>query len=74
MTRRERHLRIIDWMDERNRRLELDILLQRRGMTVFTDEAVEELASMLVKSHRRMQAMNKRNREIAANRTKTAVA
>jgi hypothetical protein len=62
MTRRERHLRIIEWFDDRHRRWQLDALLHRRKMTVFTDDAIEELAAALVRDYRREQKMNRENR------------
>ena len=71
MTRRERHERIIDWFTDRSREWELQPLLRRHGLSAFTDEFIEEFASALVKSEKRQQAMNRRNREVLAARGAT---
>lgn len=65
MTRRERHERIVRWFDERSFRFARDRLLARRGLAAFTDEALEEFASDLWRTYRRIQEMNRQNRERA---------
>ena len=68
MTRRERHLRIIaSWGSFAYRdlslRYEFDGLIQRRGLSALTDEAVRELATALVRGAARQKRMNEENRK-----------
>jgi hypothetical protein len=69
MTRRQRHIRILDNFGglaglTGNRRVkwELDRLLSIHGLDLFTDEAIEMLASRTVSSHRFAQRINRENR------------
>ena len=70
MTRRERHIRILDNFGglrsaSGSRRVgaKLDHLLYRHGLKLLTDEAVEMLASAVWNSYRRTQRMNREYRE-----------
>ena len=65
MTRRERLERIANWFDDRSFRFARDRLLSRHGLSAFTDEALEELASDLWRTYQREQEINRRNRELA---------
>jgi len=70
MTRRERIERIVAsfspaWLGRPDDRFIQD-LLRRRGMSILTDEAIEELARDLVSDLRRAQRMNRENRKIYA--------
>jgi hypothetical protein len=69
VTRRERHIRIIDnfgGLESRSGcrtvKFEFDRLLCVHGLSLFTDEAVEMLASRVVASHRFSQKLNRENR------------
>lgn len=75
MTRRQRHIRILDnfgGLESRSgcRRVktELDHLLQTKGLNLFTDEAIELLASRTVASHRLSQRFIRENRARQARR------
>ena len=72
MTRRERHIRIIEsWGNFRYShqvRFCFQELMSRRGLAALTDEAVRELATDLVVSQRRHNRMNAENRKRAAAR------
>ncbi len=70
VTRRERPVRIIEWMSPDRRRREFERLMFRRGLSTLIDEAIGEFAASLVRAYRREQAMNRRNREIFAARAK----
>lgn len=65
MTRRERHERIIEnfGLDSQSGRYYRMRLLARRGLAAFNDEAIRELATMLVDSRARQQRMNEENRK-----------
>lgn len=67
MTRRERHLRIIEsWGDLRTSksvRFEFDGLLAKLGMSALTDAAVRELATRLVRARSHQNRMNAENRK-----------
>ena len=62
MTRRERHLRIIEWHSERTRRWELEGLMVKLGLDALTDDAIEQYAARCVRSTRAHRKMNERNR------------
>ena len=66
MTRRERHLNIINWFCERRRVEVLSRLMDRKRYEYepLTDQAVEELARMLLASYAYSQKLNARNRAI----------
>ena len=68
MTRRQRHLNIISsWgPSSQTYTWELRSLLNRRGLELFTDEAVEAFARALVTNQRRHEKMAKANRAIYA--------
>lgn len=61
MTRRERHLRILESFG-RVGKLDRDWVLQRLGFAAFTDEAIEAITRATVDGHRRSQKMNAENR------------
>jgi hypothetical protein len=68
MTRRERHIRIIESWGPLSRsnpslRYEFDGLIARRGLSAFTDEAIRELATALWHGRRRQNRMNAENRK-----------
>lgn len=67
MTRRERHIRIIEsWRDSSIFRFCRGRVVALRGLAAFNDETIEELARSLVDGRRRQQKMNKQNRELRA--------
>lgn len=68
MTRRERHVRIIEnfGLDSQSGRYYRERLLAKRNLTAFNDEAIRELAAMLVSGRARSNKLNKQNRELAA--------
>lgn len=72
MTRRERHLRIINDFDEKSVRWAMQRLKARHGFDLLTDEAVELLARQVLSDYRRTQEMNARNRAIAEQQRKPA--
>jgi hypothetical protein len=68
VTRRQRHIRILDNFGGlkslsgcRTVKFEFDRLLSVHGLELFTDEAVELLASRVVASHRFSQKLNREN-------------
>lgn len=66
MNRRERIERIIAsfspaWLGRPHDRYVYE-LLRQRGMSIFTDEALEELARILVSDHRLTQRLSRENR------------
>ena len=65
MTRRERHIRIIEshGLDSQSGRYHFQQLLSRRKLGALTDAAVEELARDLVDGHKRQQRYNREARE-----------
>lgn len=65
MTRRERHVRIIEnfGLESQSGRYYRDRLLARRGLAVFNDEAIRELARLLVSGQARQNKYNQENRE-----------
>lgn len=69
MTRRERHIRILDnfggLRGSHRVKREFDRLLSIHGLDLLTDEAVEMLAARTVSSHRFSQRINRENRERA---------
>lgn len=64
MTRRERHERIIEnfGLDSQSGRYQFQQLIARRKLDAFNDEAVRELATMLVEGRARQNRMNEENR------------
>lgn len=62
MTRRERLTRIVEWFEDRRSRRQLDDLIAKRGLTILTDEAMEELARRCVADYRFGQKLNRENR------------
>ena len=65
MTRRERHLRILENFG-RVGKYDRDRELSRLGYRAFTDEAIEALTKATVDGHRRSQRMNAENRKLYA--------
>lgn len=64
MTRRERHIRIINswgtfssFVDNVEARMQAKL-----GLAAYTDEAIEEFARLLVEANKRQQKMNAENR------------
>lgn len=68
MTRRERHIRILDNMGERRVKWELEGLLVRNGLSLFSDEAIEVLATRCWRSLRDERRRNAENRKLFAAR------
>jgi len=67
VTRRERHLRIIANMgDQRTNNALRRMLCLDEQFSLFTDEAVEKLASILVDDLRFERRLNDRNRQLRA--------
>lgn len=66
MTRRQRMLRIIENMGERQCRFHIERLLVRRGLSILTDDAVDDLAGRIMSDHFLTQKRNRENRAIAA--------
>jgi len=66
MTRRERHIRIIEsWgINSHLAIFYRQELLSQRGLGAFTDEAVRELATKLVKGRARQNRINEQNRKL----------
>lgn len=62
MTRRDRLIRIVEWFDERRRRWEFEGLIARHGLSVLTDEAMEEYARACIASYKFSQKLNRENR------------
>lgn len=62
MTRRQRHLRIIESFGRDRERYHLAEILTRHGLSILTDEGAELLARSIVTSHRRQQRYNRENR------------
>lgn len=70
MTRRERHLRIIESFDDRSQRFERELVIGMLGPDALSDAAVERIASRLVGSHKiRKQERARVDRFFAAQRT-----
>lgn len=72
MTRRQRHVRTIENTTDRRVQWELDALLARHGLTLFTDEAIKMLATAVVQSYRLEQKMHAENRKIIVARDRAA--
>lgn len=62
MTRRQRHLRIIENFGRDRERYHLAEVLARQGLSILNDEGVEKLALSIVSSHRRQQRYNRESR------------
>ncbi len=62
MTKRERHLRIIDNFGRDRERYHLADVLARHGLSVLNDEGVEKVAQSIVSSHKRQQRYNREKR------------
>ena len=64
MTRRERHIRIIEsWGPASSFAANIEARMQAKlGLAAYTDEAIEEFASMLVSSDRFQKKLNAENR------------
>lgn len=62
MTRRERHLRIIESFGRDCERYHLANVLARHGLSILTDEGVEKLTQAIVSGHKRQQRYNRENR------------
>ncbi len=72
MTRRERHLHILENFG-RIGKYDRDNVLHRLGYSAFTDAAIEELAAATVRGHRRSQKMNAQSRALYAQQAKGAM-
>lgn len=68
MTRRERHERIIEnfGLDSQSGRYQFQRLIARRKLGAFNDEAIRELATMLVKGRAHQKRINAENRKLRA--------
>lgn len=67
VSRREKHLRIIEHFDVPDyRQFERFTLEHKHGLTLFTDEAIEEFACFLVNEARFKRRLIKGNKERAA--------
>ena len=68
MTRRERHIRIINsWGPASSFAANVEASMQAKlGLAAYTDDAIEEFASMLVRSSRFQKKLNEKNRRRAA--------
>lgn len=62
MTRRERHLRIIESFGRDRGRYHLTEIIARHGLSVLTNEGVELLTRSIVDSHKLQQRYNRENR------------
>lgn len=63
MTRRDRHVRILENFGSDRVRYHRDTIMARLGLSAFTDEAIDAIARHTVSSHRRQQRYNRENRE-----------
>lgn len=64
MTRRERHLRIVESFGRDRERYHLADVIARHGLTVLTDKGVEKLAHSIVSSHKLQQRYNREARAL----------
>lgn len=62
MTRRERHLRIIESFGRDRERYHLADVLARHGLSLLTDEGIEKLTQSIVRSHKLQQRYNREAR------------
>jgi hypothetical protein len=62
VTRRERHLRIIENFGRDRERYHLAQVIARHGLTVLTDAGVEKVARSLVSGHKLQQRYNREAR------------
>jgi hypothetical protein len=62
MTRRQRHLRIVESFGRDRMRYHLAEVLARHGLDILTDEGVEILTRSIVTSLRFQQKCNRENR------------
>jgi hypothetical protein len=62
MTRRQRHLRIIEDFGRDRMRYHLAEVLARHGLALLTDEGIETLTRSIVTSHKTQQRYNRENR------------
>ncbi len=65
MTRRQRLLNILEnfgGLQHRSVKWELDRLLAKHGFELLTDDAIENLTTLVVRDWRRTQRMNRENR------------
>lgn len=67
MTRRERHIRILDSFGGTHGLTgrQIDSLIMKNGFSVFTDEAIEKLATNVVEGWNFTQRLNRQNRNLA---------
>lgn len=70
MTRRERHIRIVEnfGLDSQSGRYHLQRLMAKRKLAAFNDEAVRELATMLVSARANSNKINEQNRRLRNSR------
>jgi hypothetical protein len=66
MTRRERHLRIIENFGQDRARYHLSVMLARHGLSLLNDEGVEKVARSLVTGHKTQQRYNREARALRA--------
>lgn len=64
MTRRERHLRIIENFGRDRARRHLEQVIARHGLAALTDEGVEKVAKSLVSGHKLQQRYNREARAL----------
>lgn len=62
MTRRQRHLRIIESFGRDRMRYHLAEVMARHGLDILTDGGVEILTRSIVTSHKTQQRYNRENR------------
>ena len=62
MTRRERHLRIIENFGRDRERYHLTQVIARYGLTILTDDGVKKVALSLVSGHKLQQRYNRESR------------
>lgn len=66
MTRRERHLRIIESFGRDRERYHLANVIAHHGLSILTDDGIEKLTTSIVKSHKLQQRYNREARAIRA--------
>lgn len=65
MTRRERHLRIIENFGSRSQHQALDRLLARKGLTILSDDGVEQLVRLTLSDWQHHKRCIEHNRKLA---------
>lgn len=62
MTRRQRHLRIVESFGRDRERYHLADVLAKHGLSILTDEGIELLTRSIVNSHKVQQRYNREAR------------